>query len=87
MPNGKSFGDRRDSAVGSVLEPAASICDFFATARRPDDDRFLLVVISVAYVCLRILRTEYRSCDTLSMEEILKIKIFVSIPSTVSLTF
>lgn len=67
MPSGKSFGDRRDSAAGSVLEPAASICDSFATTHRLDNDRFLLVVISVACASFRTLRTGCQSYDKLSV--------------------
>lgn len=69
MPSGKSFGDRRDSAAGSVLEPAASICDSFAKTHRLDDDRLLLVVISVACASFRTHHSEYQSCDTLSVAD------------------
>lgn len=62
-PIGRSSG-RRDSATaaGSEREPAASICDSCATAHHPDDDRFLLVVISVACACRHTRRTAFQSC-------------------------
>jgi len=63
VPSGRSFDDRTGSAVESERELAASICDSCEAARRPDDDRFWLVVISVACAFPRTRRTERQPCD------------------------
>lgn len=70
LPNDRSFYVRRDSAAeDSAVESErvpALICDSCAKAPHPDDDKSLLVVISVACASRRILRTECLSCDRLS---------------------
>lgn len=64
-PNDRSFDDRKDSAaaVESERVPVASICDSCAKAPHPDDDRFWLVVISVACASLRTRHIACQSCD------------------------
>lgn len=66
MPNGRSFGDRRDSAAESERVLAASIYGSYAAVRHPDDDRFWLVVISVACASHRTRHIVRQSCGMLS---------------------
>lgn len=63
-PNDRSFDDRIDSAAAAENElgPVALICDFCEEAPHPADDKFWLVVISVACASHRIRHIGCRSC-------------------------